>query len=281
MCIRYKITLVLLLLAAWFTTATAQNESLIISLKGRVLDEFGNPIYNALLVSENEANQYITNPDGSYDFQIRDHSNYVTVTYPGFHNKVVTIGEILDGNEDIVLKSDAQFEDEQVDLVFQKMRKNLLTGSVSYVKSRELQKTPTYRLQESYMGRIVGLGSLERDANPSMFDESIWWNIRGDHSPSSGSTPVLMVDGIRYEGYDGHIFTYFNPREVESVTVIRDAATNALYGILGGDGIISITTRRGQQGDASTTALAPCSTHRRWNTTKTAPGPATTTTTSI
>lgn len=249
MCIRNKITLVLLLLAAWFTTATAQNESLIISLKGRVLDEFGNPIYNALLVSENEANQYITNPDGSYDFQIRDHSNYVTVTYPGFHNKVVTIGEILDGNEDIVLKSDAQFEDEQVDLVFQKMRKNLLTGSVSYVKSRELQKTPTYRLQESYMGRIVGLGSLERDANPSMFDESIWWNIRGDHSPSSGSTPVLMVDGIRYEGYDGHIFTYFNPREVESVTVIRDAATNALYGILGGDGIISITTRRGQQGE--------------------------------
>ena len=64
MCIRYKITLVLLLLAAWFTTATAQNESLIISLKGRVLDEFGNPIYNALLVSENEANQYITGGPG-------------------------------------------------------------------------------------------------------------------------------------------------------------------------------------------------------------------------
>ena len=238
-----------MLLVAGFATAAAQEEKLIINLKGKVLDEFGNPIYNALIISENEANQYITNPDGSYDFQIRDHSNYVTVTNPGYHNQVVTIGEILDGGEVIVLKSDAQFEDELVDLVHQKRRKNLITGSVSYVKGRELEKTPTYRLQEAYMGRILGLGSLEQNANPSMFDESIYWNIRGDHSPSSMQGPTLMVDGIRYEGYDGHIFTYFNPREVESITVIRDAAANAFYGILGGNGIISITTRRGQQGE--------------------------------
>ena len=249
MCIKYKITLVLMLLVTGFATSTAQNEKMIINLKGKVLDEFGNPIYNALIVSENEANQYITNPDGSYDFQIRDHSNYVVVTNPGYHNKVVTIGEILDGGEVIILESDAQYEDEKVDMVHHKIRKNLLTGSVSYVKSRDLQKTPTYRLQESYMGRILGLGSLERNANPAMFDESIYWNIRGDHSPSSVQGPTLMVDGIRYEGYDGHIFTYFNPREVESVTVIKDAASNAFYGILGGNGVISITTRRGQQGE--------------------------------
>jgi len=247
--IRYKITLALILLAAGFINAAAQGEAVIITLQGKVLDEFGNPIYNALIVSENEANQYITNPDGSYDFQIRDHSNYITITNPGYHNKIVLISEILDGHNVITMESDAQFEDELVDLVHHKMRKNLLTGSVSYVKSRELQSTPTYRLQEAYMGRILGLGSLERDANPSMFDESIYWSIRGDHSPSSVQAPTLMVDGIRYEGYDGHIFTYFNPREVESVTVIRDAATNALYGILGGNGIISITTRRGQQGE--------------------------------
>ena len=237
------------MLAAAFTTAVAQEESLIIQLKGKVLDEFGNPLYNALLMSENEANQYITNPDGSYDFQIRDHSTYVTVTNPGYHSVIMPISEILDGGNVITLRSDAQREDERVDLVHHKVRKNMLTGSVSYVKGEELQKTPTFRLQESYMGRILGLGSLEQNANPSMFDETIYWSIRGDHSPSSSQTPTLMVDGIRYEGYDGHIFTYFNPREVESVTIIRDAASNALYGILGGNGVISITTRRGQQGE--------------------------------
>ena len=251
--IRDKITLILLLIAASFNM-TAQN-AMIISIKGYVTDEFGNPLYDALLVSENEANQYITNRDGSYDFQVVDGSSYVTVIYPGFHNKQVTIGEILDGDNIIVLKADAQEEDSMVDLVHYKMRKNLITGSVSSVGGSTLEKTPTMRLQESYMGRILGLGSLELDANPSMFPETgdNWdlyysWNIRGTHSPN-GNNITIMVDGIKYEGYDGHIFTYFNPREVESITVIRDAATQAFYGLNGGDGIISITTRRGQQGE--------------------------------
>ena len=235
-----------MLLAAGFANTFAQG---IISLQGTVTDEFGNPLYNALLVSQNQANKYITNPDGSYDFQIRDGSSYVTVSYPGFHNQVVTVADILDGKNDIVLKTDAQYEDKLIDLVHHKMRKNLITGSVSSVSGEELQKTPTLKLQESLMGRIFGLGSLEQNANPAMFSETYYWSIRGDHSPSSVQNPVIMVDGIRYEGYDGYILTYFNPREIASVSVIRDAASNALYGILGGNGIISITTRRGQQGE--------------------------------
>ena len=75
-----------MLLVAGFASLSAQ-ESMIISIKGFVTDEFGNPLYNALLVSANKANQYITNPDGSYDFQIRDASTYLTVSYPGFHNQ--------------------------------------------------------------------------------------------------------------------------------------------------------------------------------------------------
>lgn len=251
---RYYISLILVFLLAGAFHANAQNAS-IIGLKGAVTDEFGNPIYNALLVSQNGANQYITNPDGSYDFQIRDASTYVTVSYPGFHNKEVPLSDILDGDGVIVLSASAQYEDELVDLVFHKMRKNLITGSVSTVSGTELQKTPTLRLQEAYMGRLVGLGSLEVNASPCMFPESgdSWdtyysWNIRGKHSPN-GNQFTMLVDGIKYEGYDGHIFTYFNPREIQSISVIRDAATQALYGIQGGDGILSITTRRGQQGE--------------------------------
>lgn len=245
-----------MLLCAAFTGAMAQ-EATIISLKGYVTDEFGNPLYNALLLSENEANQYITNPDGSYDFQIRDASTYVTVCYPGFHDQVVTVADILNGNEVVVMKSSGQYEDEPVDLVHHKVRKNLLTGSVSWVTGEELQKSPTFRLQEGYMGRLLGLGSLETNASPCAFPESgntfdpyYSFNIRGHHSPNAGTgNMTLMVDGIKYEGYDGHIFTYFNPREIASITVIRDAASQAFYGINGGDGIISITTRRGQQGE--------------------------------
>ncbi len=251
---RYYISLVLALLFAGSFCVTAQNAT-IISLKGTVTDEFGNPIYNALLISENGANQYITNPDGSYDFQIRDASSYVTVSYPGFHNQEVPLSAILDGDGTIVLKASAQYEDQLVDLVHHKVRKNLITGSISSVSGEDLQKTPTLRLQESYMGRLVGLGSLETNANPTAFPESgdSWdpyysWNIRGRHSPN-GNQFTMLVDGIKYEGYDGHIFTYFNPREIQSITVIRDAAAQAMYGIQGGDGIISITTRRGQQGE--------------------------------
>ena len=243
-------------LALAMGSAMAQGQNaVIISIKGFVFDEFGNPLYNALLVSENEANQYITNPDGSYDFQIRDASNYVTVSYPGFHNQVVTVADILDGHENIVMKSSGQYEDELVDMVHHKVRKNLMTGSVSWVNGEELQKSPSFRLQEAYMGRILGLGSLETNASPCVFPESgnsydpyYMFNIRGTHSPNN-RVITLMVDGIKYEGYDGHIFTYFNPREIKSITVIRDAASQAFFGINGGDGIISITTRRGQQGE--------------------------------
>ena len=160
-------------LALAMGSALAQSQNaVIISIKGFVFDEFGNPLYNALLVSENEANQYITNPDGSYDFQIRDASNYVTVSYPGFHNQVVTVADILDGHENIVMKSSGQYEDELVDMVHHKVRKNLMTGSVSWVNGEELQKSPSFRLQEAYMGRILGLGSLETNASPCVFPES-------------------------------------------------------------------------------------------------------------
>ena len=101
-----------MLLTAAVGSAFAQSQNaMIISLKGYVTDEFGNPLYNALLVSENEANQYITNPDGSYDFQIRDASNYVTVSYPGFYNQDVTVADILDGKSTIVMRASAQYED--------------------------------------------------------------------------------------------------------------------------------------------------------------------------
>lgn len=234
----------------------AAQERMIISIKGTVTDEFGNPLYDALMVSSNRANQYITNPDGSYDFQIRDGSTYVTVTYPGYHSQDVTVSDILNGKNGIVLKRSAQYEDEMVDLVHHKMRKNLITGSVSTVSGTELRRTPTLRMQESLMGRLVGLGSIERQSNPSMFPEEgagfesyYDFSIRGIHTFNSPRDITIMVDGIRYEGYDGHIFTYFNPREIESVSVIRDAASLALYGIIGGDGVLSITTRRGQQGE--------------------------------
>ena len=255
--IKYRITLILVAIVLGTANLAAQN-AMIINLKGTVTDEFGNPLYNALLVSANKANQYITNPDGSYDFQIRDASTYITVSYPGFNDQDVPISEILDGHNTIVLKESAQYEDELVDMVHHKMRKNLITGSVSTVSGRMLQKTPTLRLQESIMGRIVGLGSLERNANPTMYPEAgegtdytayYDLNIRGIHTFNGPRDITIMVDGIRYEGYDGHIFTYFNPREIESISVIRDAASLALYGIIGGDGVLSITTKRGQQGE--------------------------------
>ena len=245
--IKHILSLILMLMACGLT-ATAQEQ---INIKGKVTDEFGNPLYNALIVSEYGVNRYVTNSDGSFDLDIRDKSTLVKVSMTGYKDQTCFIQDIFNGQDTIVLESDAQEADSYIDMAFFKTKKNHITGSVSTVGGRELEKTPSYRFQEAIQGKIFGLGTIEKDANPSIYDGALNYYIRGIHSPNGQTmSPIVMIDGVVDNAFLGgtHLFT-FNPREIESITVIRDAATQAFYGFNAGDGIISIKTRRGEQGE--------------------------------
>ena len=235
-----------LILAFCGLEAVAQEQ---INIKGKVTDQFGNPLYNALVVSENGVNKFLTNSDGSFDMPIHDKSLMVKVSMTGYKDQTCFIKDIFDGQTTIVLEADAQAADSYVDMAFFKTKKNLITGSVTSVGGKEFEKTPSYRFQEAIQGKIYGLGTIENDANPSIYDGGVNYFIRGVHSPNGKNVSVL-IDGVLDSAFLGgtHLYT-LNPREIESITVVRDAATQAFYGFNGGDGLILVKTRRGEQGD--------------------------------
>ena len=259
-----KYILTVVLLAAGFTSLMAQGD-LILNIKGKVLNEFGQPIYNALVVSENEDNEYLTNRDGSYDFRITDGSHKVKIVATGYRDKWVRISDILDSDGIIGLEYDSSRADELVNLGYFNVRRNDITGSVSTVSSREMQRSPTQRFEESLVGRLLGLESQELNGNQCMNTlntltsvRNMTFNIRGAHSINYYNTVsqgypgyTLVIDGVVYRSadYDDNAFSFLNPREVESVTVVRDAASQAIFGINASDGIINVITKRGHQGE--------------------------------
>lgn len=256
------------LLAAGFTSLKAQDD-LILNIKGKVLDEFGQPIYNALVVTENEDNEYLTNRDGSFDFRITDGSHMVKVIATGYKDKWVRISEIMDSESAIDMEYDSAKADEMVNIGFFEVRRNDITGSVSTVSGKELQRSPTLRFDESLVGRLLGLESQELNGNPCMnvlstvtSVKNMTFNIRGAHSINYNNNQslgypgyTLIIDGVMYKSsdFDAYGFSFLNPREIESVTVLRDAATQAIFGIGASDGVLNITTKRGHQGEPRVT----------------------------
>ena len=223
--------------------AVAQNKQ----VSGRVSGEDGNPIVGAtVLVEGSTTSGTSTNIAGEFALRAPVNGNLV-VSFIGYESQVVAINGQT--NLEVVLKEDTKSIDDVIVVAFGQAKKEAFTGSAGIVKSDDIAKVQTSNVAQALAGQVSGV-QLSNSTGAPGSSPSI--RIRGFSSISASQEPLFIVDGAPYEGDLNNI----NPNDIESMTVLKDAASNALYGARGANGVIMITTKRAKGRDAIVTVDA-------------------------
>ena len=207
---------------------------------GTVTDDTGMPVIGAAVVVDGTTRGTTTDVAGYYEIAAAADANLV-FSYLGLQSQTVAVaGRTV---VDVVLVADSEQIEEVVVQAFGVAKKEAFTGSATTIKSDDLAKTQSSNVANALTGKVAGLkttmGSGSLGSEPSI-------TIRGIGSINAGSDPLWVVDGVPYEGDKNNI----NMADVETMTVLKDAASNALYGARGAGGVIMITTKRAKAGDA-------------------------------
>lgn len=207
-----------------------------VSIKGRVLDSGGQPVIGATVMQAGTNNGVITDLDGNYTLSVEPGSS-VDISYIGCKPQSFKVSEGRSSYDVVMTEENAKL-DEVVVIGYGSMKKSDLTSSISSVNAKTLSQTSTTNLTDALQGRVPGL-----DIQSDRYDgENRNFFIRGTRSLQASNTPLTIVDGVPASLSD------VNVHDIESVEVMKDAASAAIYGSQGANGVIIITTKRGKSG---------------------------------
>lgn len=202
-------------------------------ITGRVTSPNGEPLPGASVRIRNTSIGTATNNDGLYVIDALA-TDVLSFTYTGFLSKDTA----LNGSSvlNVVLQPDVLLNEEVVVIGYGKQKRAAMVSSISTVGSQEL-RSPSGNITGNLAGQLSGLISIQRTAEPGRDDAEFW--IRGISTFKGGSKPLILVDGIPREIND------IEPDEIETFSVLKDAAATAVYGAEGANGVILVTTKRG------------------------------------
>ena len=218
--------------------AVAAQDGLV---RGRVLDKGGEGLVGAQVHWKEAKTGIISDANGDFAITRKDGQSVLVVSYIGYKSQEVTVrkGET---NVKVTLVDDAQSLDELVVIGYGLQKKSSLTGSVETVKAEDLLMMPTSNLDQALTGQVAGLQVMQATGDPSTARESDI-HIRGINN-----SPLLVIDGVPRFGTntsDGEMrLSDLNPDDIESVTVLKDAAAAAVYGSRAANGVILVQTKR-------------------------------------
>lgn len=212
-----------------------------IAIKGTVLDEMGEPIIGANITIEGTTVGTITDLDGNYSLTAPANSN-LKISYIGYTTQLVKAG----AKSVVKLAEDSKTLSEVVVVGYGSQRKSDLTGGIVAVGQDKLNLVSTNNLMDKLAGQVPGLSISTTNAKPGE-DQSL--RVRGSNSLTASNDPLVVMDGIPYSGSLGDI----DPDIIESMSVLKDASSAAIYGSRGANGVILIQTKKGRQGKATVT----------------------------
>ena len=221
--------------------AQAQN----ITVHGTVVSKTDDePLIGASVVPDGNAGAGVaTDIDGNFTLSVPQGTG-LTVSYVGFRSQTVKAAPQLS----IILEEDAEILDEVVVVGYSSEKKSDLTGSVSVVKMKDVSDTPTGNVIQALQGRVAGM-NITTDGTPGGL--STGTSIRGASSfRGDANGPLYVIDGVMTRENPG---TILNSNDVESIQVLKDAASAAIYGAQAANGVIIITTKRAKQGECRVT----------------------------
>lgn len=217
------------------TVSNAQDDK--IEVKGRVLDVNGSPIIGATIFEKGTTNGTVTDMDGNFVVSVGKKS-VLEISYIGFITQKV---HPISGKQLIVtLKEDTELLDEVVVVGYGSQSKVNLTGSVATVSTKELEARPLTSVTAGIQGMVPGVTITSGSGRPGQDGGSI--RVRGQGTLNN-SNPFILVDGIEVETMDD-----IDPNDIASISVLKDAASAAIYGSKASNGVILITTKRGESG---------------------------------
>lgn len=215
------------------TIAAAQNHR----VTGRITDKLG-PVIGATVLIENTTNGVSTDSDGKYILENVPSSANLVFSCIGYVSQTVNVGS--QSVIDIVLAEDNQMIEETVVVGYGVQKKSDVTGSISSVKSDDITNSTATELGSALSGKVSGLQILSSSGAPG---SSSTFRIRG-YSSNGSSDPLYIVDGLKVKSID-----YLDVESVESIEVLKDAASAAIYGAEAGNGVVLVTTKTAKKGD--------------------------------
>lgn len=213
-----------------------------VRLNGTVYDETGDVLAGATVRVKDATVGTMTDLDGNYTLDAPRNATLI-FSYVGYKPQEI----VLNGRTvvDVSLHPDMEELEEVVVIAYGQQKKVTVTGSVSNINSAELMKSPTVSLGNAISGKLPGVSTVQYSGAPGADDPTIL--IRGQAS-LNGSSPLVLVDGVERP------FTQIDPNEVADITILKDASATAVFGVRGANGVILVTTKRGESGKTSISA---------------------------
>lgn len=204
---------------------------------GTVTDN-GEPIIGASVVVKNAGKGVITDMDGNFKLDVPVGATIV-ISYVGYDSKeIVYKGEStlkVELSEDVL-----QLQEVQV-VAYGVTKKVTVTGAISSVGTEEILKSPVSSISNALTGKLPGLSTVQQTGQPGADDATMY--VRGVGSLTEGlSSPLVLVDGVERS------FNQLDPNEIEDISILKDASSTAVFGVRGANGVILVTTKRGQEG---------------------------------
>lgn len=239
-----KIYLILILALGFTSYSIAQ-----VNVSGTVVsDADGIPIPNVSVVLKGQLNTgTITDFDGVFSINLNDENGVLIFSYLGYETKEV----LYAGNQklNIILKEEANSLDEVVIVGYGSQKRSDVTGAISSVKSEDFNQGVVANAGQLLQGKVAGVNVSSSSGEPGATQDIV---IRGVGSLRSGTTPLYIVDGFALDNSGNGIATnplnFINPQDIESIEVLKDASSTAIYGSRAANGVIVITTKKGKKG---------------------------------
>ncbi|SHI88103.1 iron complex outermembrane recepter protein [Hymenobacter daecheongensis DSM 21074] len=245
-----KLLFLLLFVCAGFTSAFAQTGS----VSGRVLDEKKEGVPGATVIIDGSTLGSSTNTDGTYNIQnVPAGPHTLVISYVGYNTSRQNINVTAGQNTavaEISLAENTTLLSEAVVVGYGTQRRQDLTGAVEQVTSKQFVKGQVTNPEQLVQGKVAGIQITTNGGAPGAGSQIL---IRGGSSLSASNQPLIVIDGVPVDNTGiagtGNPLTLINPNDIESITVLKDASSTAIYGVRASNGVIIVTTKKGVQGE--------------------------------
>lgn len=214
------------------------------TVSGVVTDETGEPVIGATVLETGTSNGVITDIDGKYTINLPLKAPSIQITYIGYQTATIKLQSGKDVY-DVQLKPDEEMLEEVVVVGYGVQKKRDVSTAISQIKSEDLADLPSADIRQSMAGKMPGVQVSQTSGDPE--GNGLMVRVRGVASATAGNDPLYIVDGVPMENGLGNI----NNNDVESIEVLKDASSAAIYGSRGSNGVIIITTKKGKEEKAT------------------------------
>ncbi|MDX1906250.1 MAG: TonB-dependent receptor [Bacteroidia bacterium] len=220
--------------AALLTCVTGWAQTRTVS--GQVTNSDGEALGRATVLVKNTTTGVFTDESGNYSISVNGAEAILVFRYVGYQGQEVTVG--TETRINVRLEPENSALDEVVVVGYSSQKRSQITGSVSVIQAKEIAETPVLRVEQALQGRAAGIQVTQNSGSPG---STLSVRIRG-LGTINNSDPLYVVDGVIVDGLD-----FLNPNDIETINVLKDAASTAIYGTQGANGVVLITTKTGKR----------------------------------